>query len=278
MDQARHDVRRTAAFTRRVLCRSLTVVGGVAAGTALAWCLSTASASASASALPQRAEDVPSVVTGVEDLAEPVTGPVEHAVDTVARKLQEPPPPPKDPLKDLGEKVKDAAEKFRSDAEHGLERLPGCDDCADSTHAYPSDGYGRSGLPTAPVPAPAAAVPASPGAAPDAGAAGDVVDATAHRTATDRAFADGMSRRGSPEPVLPLLPGLPGVPAPLPFTPAGVPTTGGHGSAGNSVDSHLVAALPWYDGTFGLTRGGVAAVSDAATIGRPGAQPGVAPD
>jgi hypothetical protein len=101
---------------------------------------------------------------------------------------------------------------------------------------------------------------------------------TAHRTAQDRAFADGMSRRGSPEPVLPSLPGLPGLPSPLPFTPVGVPTAGGHGSAGNPADSHLSAALPWQDSMFGTTRGGVAAVSDAATFGRPGSQPGVAPD
>lgn len=270
MDQAKNNVRQTAAFARRVVCRTLTVVGGVAAGTALAWWLSSASASADVRQPLQPVEQhVQTVVTEVQDFAEPVTGPVETAVGTVAKYLQDPPPPPKDPLKDLGEKVKDAAQKFRSDAERGLEQLPGGDFTDDGTqHEYPADGYGRSLLPTAPVA--------------DVVAPGDDIkvdlDAIGHRTAKDRAFSEGMSRRGSPEPVLPSFPGVPGVPAPFPFTPAGVPTTGGHGSAGNSVDSHLFAALPWQDSVFGLTRGGVAAARDAATFGRPGAQPGVAPD
>jgi hypothetical protein len=266
VDQAKN-VSQTAAFARRVVCRTLTVLGGVAAGTALAWWLSTTSASADT--LPVE-DQVQTAVTHVQDFAAPVTGPVETAVGTVTQYLQDPPPPPKDPLKDLGEKVKDAAQKFRSDAERGLDRLPGTDFTDDGTHhQYPADGYGRSDLPTAPVPAPAAA---------DVVAQVVDLDAIGHRTAKDRAFADGMSRRGSPEPVLPSLPGAPGVPAPFPFTPAGVPTTGGNGSAGNSVDSHLFAALPWQDSVFGLTRGGVAAACDAATFGRPGAQPGVAPD
>jgi hypothetical protein len=272
VDQTRSNVSQTAAFARRVVCRTLTVLGGVAAGTALAWAISTASASAEAPLQPVD-DHVQTAVTGIQDFAEPVTGPVETAADTLAQYLQDPPPPPKDPLADLGEKVKHAAEKFHFDAEDGLAQLPGCDTCADdgSRDLYPADGYGRADLPAAPVLAPAAAtaVAHAPGSDPDA---------TAHRTAQDRAFADGMSRRGSPEPVLPLLPNLPGVPAPLPFAPAGVPTTGGHGSAGNSVDSHLFAALPWQDSTFGLTRGGAAAASNAATHGRPGAQPGVAPD
>lgn len=272
MDQARSNVSQTAAFARRVVCRTLTVVGGVAAGTALAWFLSSASASAeSQQPLQPVDQHVQTAVTDVQDFAAPVTGPVEKAVGTLTQYLSDPPPPPKDPLKDLGDKVKDAAEKFRSDAEDGLAQLPGA--VADSGQkSYPSDGYGRSDLPSAPAApqqAAATAVPSAPGVDPDA---------TAHRTATDRAFSDGMSRRGSPEPVLPMLPGLPGVPAPLPFAPAGVPTTGGHGSAGNSVDSHLFAALPWQDSMFGLTRGGAAASSSAATHGRPGAQPGVAPD
>lgn len=273
MDQAKNNVSQTAAFARRVVCRTLTVVGGMAAGTALAWCLSTASASADVQQ-PLSATDahVQTVQTEVQDFAAPVTGPVETAVGTVTRYLQDPPPPPKDALKDLGDKVKNAAEKFRSDAARGLDRLPGCDECLGGAHdTYPADGYGRSDLPTAPVLTPGAATATQP-------APGVDLDAIAHRTAKDRAFADGMSRRGSPEPVLPLLPGLPGVPAPLPFAPAGLPTTGGHGSAGNSVDSHLLATLPWQDSTFGLTRGGLAATSDAATFGRPGSQPGVAPD
>jgi hypothetical protein len=164
--------------------------------------------------------------------------------------------------------VKDAAQKFRSDAGRGFGQLPEADEAGE----YSSAGYGRSDMPAIQVPLPSAT-------AEDVTVPGVDLQAAGHRSATDRAFADGMSRRGSPEPVLPTLPDLPGVPDPLPFTPpAGVPTMVGHGFAGNSFDSHLFAALPWQDSDFGLTRGGVAAVSDAATFGRPGTQPGVAPD
>ncbi|MFI7677139.1 hypothetical protein [Actinophytocola sp. NPDC049390] len=269
MDQAKNNVLQTAAFARRVVCRTLTVIGGVAAGTALAWCLSTASASAEPRQPLQPVEQqVRTVVTDVRDLAEPVTGPVETAVGTATRHLRD--TVPQNPLTMLGDKVKDAAEKFRSDTKDGLGRLPGCANCVDdgARGDYRSDGYGRSDVP-AQAPASSTAVSHVPGAEPDA---------TAHRTATDRALADGMSRRGSPEPVLPHLPDRPDVPGPIPFTPTGVPTSGGHGSASNSVDSHLLATLPLQDSTFGLTRGGIAAASDAATHGRPGTQPGVAPD
>ncbi len=272
MDQAKSNVSQTAAFARRVVCRTLTVVGGVAAGTALAWALSTASASAeSQHPLRQAEQEVRTVVTDVQDFTAPVTRPVETAVGTLTQYLQDP-PPPGDSLTELGDKVKEAADRFRSDAEDSLEQLPGDITDGGTRQQYPADGYGRSLLPAAPAPAPVA----------HAVAPGDVVefdvDVVGHRTAKDRAFADGMSRRGSPEPVLPLLPDLPGAPAPLPFAPAGVPAMGGPGTAANSVDSHLFAALPWQDSTFGLTRGGVAAISAAATHGRPGAQPGVAPD
>jgi hypothetical protein len=268
VDRGTSNAPQTAAFARRVVCRTLTVLGGVAAGTAVAWALATTAASADVGQpLPPVEQQVRTAVTEVQDAAEPVTAPVETAVATVAEYLQDPPPPPKHPLKDLGEKVKDATEKFRSDAARGFE-LPGADDVRE----YSSDGYGRADVPGVPVSLPSVT-------AEDVTVPGVDLQAVGHRSAKDRAFADGMSRRGSPAPVLPTLPALPGVPAPLPFTPpAGVPMVGGHGSAGNSVDSHLFAALPWQDGVFGLTRGGVAAVSDAATFGRPGTQPGVAPD
>ena len=267
MAQAKNNVSQTAAFARRVVCRTLTVVGGVAAGTAIAWWFSTASASADTQPPLQPAEQhARTAVTGVGEFAAPVTGPVETAVGTITRYLQDPPPSPRNPLRDLGDKVKDAAEKFRSDAVDGLAQPPDVSADDGSRQDYPSDGYGRSDVPAAPVLAPVAV------------AVAPVVDATAHRTAKDRAFADGMSRRGSPEPVVPALPDLPDVPTPLPFAPAGVPTTGGHGFAGNSAESHPFPALPWQDSTFGFTRGGLAAVCDAATFGLPGTQPGVAPD
>jgi hypothetical protein len=250
------NVQQTAAFARRVVCRALTVVGGVAAGTAIAWWLSTSSASAEI----EVPVDAPAAV---QEVAAPVT----QAVDATAQRLQDPPPPPKAALDDLGQKVTDAANKFR--ARTDLPKLPSCDNtvCLDNErHMYPFDGFGRSDLPSTPAPV---ATTVAPGIA---------VDALVPSTATERAFADGMSRRGSPAPVSPALPELPNWPAPLPFAPAGVPTTVNHGSAGNSSDSHLFAALPWQNRGVDLVAGGIAAATSSAAFGRVGAQPGVAPD
>lgn len=248
-----------ARFARRVVCRALTVLGGVAAGTALAWWLS----STSASAETEVPVDAPAVV-------QHVVAPVEHTVDVATQRLQDPPPPPKVPLGDLGQKVKDAAKQFQPPRAE-LPKLPQCGNLClhNERHMYPVDGFGRSDLPGTPALAPAATTVA-PGVA---------VDALTPNTAKDRAFADGMSRRGSPAPVQPADPGLPNWPAPLPFAPVGVPTTGNHGSAGNADDAHLLAALPWQDRADDkLVAGGIAAATDAATAGRPTAQPGVLPD
>lgn len=252
------NVLQTAAFARRVVCRALTVVGGVAAGTAIAWWLSTASASAQT----EVPVDAPAAV-------QEVTAPVTQTLDAAAQRLQDPPPPPKATLDDLGQKVTDAANKFRANTD--LPKLPSCANnvCLDNErHMYPVDNFGRSDLPSTPAPAPLATTVA-PGAA---------VDALVPGTATERALAEGMSRRGSPASALPAGSDLPNWPAPLPFAPAGVPTTVNHGSAGNSSDSHLFAALPWQDRGFDLVAGGIAAATSSAAFGRVGAQPGVAPD
>jgi hypothetical protein len=248
--QARHNALQTAAFARRVVCRALTVVGGVAAGTALAWWLSTTAASA----------ETQSPIDDVQTAVQVVTAPVEQAADAVAQYLPDPPPPPK--VADLGQKLKDTAEQFRDRADRALP------DVSTEQHHYVADPSGRSAVPTAPALAPVATT-ITPVAA---------VETLTPHTAKDRAIADGMSRRGSPEPVEPVSPGLPDWPVPFGPAPAGVPTTGNHGSAGNATDSHLLAALPWQDRTTDLVAGGIAATTKAATFGRPGAQPGVAPD
>jgi hypothetical protein len=245
-----------------MFCRALTVLGGVAAGTALAWWLS----STSASAETEVPVDAPAVV---QHEVQQVVAPVEHTVDAATQRLQDPPPAPKVPLVDLGQKVKDAAKQFQPRAD--LPKLPPCGNLCphNERHLYPVDGFSRMDLPGMPALAPAATTVA-PGVA---------VDALTPNTAKDRAFADGMSRRGSPAPARPADPGLPNWPAPLPFVPAGVPTAGNHGSAGNADDSHLLAALPWQDRADDqLVADGIAAAYDAATAGRPTAQPGVLPD
>lgn len=242
-----------------MFCRALTVLGGVAAGTALAWWLSSSSASAET--------EVP---VDVSPVVQEVAAPVEHTLDVTVQRLQDPPPPPKNAIGDLGQKVTDAAQRFHSGAE--LPKLPSCDTAVclgNERHMYPVDFFGRSDVPGTPALAPTATTVA-PGVA---------VDALVPSTAQDRALADGMSRRGSPAPAQPAQPGLPNWPAPLPFAPAGMPTTGNHGSAGNAGDSHLYAALPWQDrATDELVAGGIATAADAATSSRPNAQPGVLPD
>jgi hypothetical protein len=265
--QASINVPQTAAFARRLVCRALTVLGGVAAGTALAWWLSSTAASADTVEAP--AVDVPAAVA---QFAAPVTEPARDTFDTVVRQLQDPSPPPK--LGDLGQKVKDAAEQFRAKADDHLPKPPTCGTpvcLGNERHVYPFDAFGRADLPPAPAHVPAATtVPPA--------VAVDVIDALVPNTAKERAFADGMSRRGSPAPAQPANPGQPNWPAPLPFAPCGIPTTGNHGSAGNAADSHLFAVLPWHDRNLDTVAGGIAAATDAATFGRPGSQPGVAPD
>lgn len=271
MDQASTNVREAVAFARRMACRTLTVVGGVAAGTALAWMLSTASASAA-----EQAPDVPGVADVVQSLED--AGPVDTALTTVGDYLQDPPPPPKDPLKGVGEKLKDAAEQFREHTETRFDQLPDCagddTDCGlglDRSETPPHhDGAGHADFPSAtPVAAPVP-VDVQTTVAPD-------TRATA--TAKDRAFADGMSRRGSPEPAAPASSGFPTWPAP--FTP-GLPTapvTCHLGQSGGSfADSHLFAALPWQDSTCDLVAGGTSPATGVVTFTRPGTQPGVAPD
>lgn len=250
-----------------MIFRALTVLGGAAAGTALAWLLS----STSASAQTEVPVDAPALV---QQIVVPVEHPaVGQTIDVAAQQLRTSPPRPTDPLGDLGQKVTDAAEQFQPRAD--LPELPRCEDLClhDEQHVYPVDGFDRSDLPGTPEPAPAPAPVAT------TGTPGFAVDALTPNTAKDRAFADGMSRRGSPAPARPANPGLPSWPAPLPFTPTGIPTTGNHGSVGNDGDSHLFTALPWQDRAAGeLVMGGIADGTDAATSGRASAQPGVAPD
>lgn len=256
----RNNVLQTAAFARRVVCRALTVVGGVAAGTALAWCLSTTSASA---------EDLSPAEDQLAAAVGEAAAPVDHVIDIVVRNLQDPQATPKAPLPDLGETVKGAAKQFRGQPE--LSQPPACaTPCLGvEKHHFAADEFGRSAVPATPALTQAAST-VTPGAA-------EVT--VAPRTAKERAAADGMSRRGSPEPVKPGLPDLPGWPAPRAPSPAGVPTTGNHGSAGNAADSHPFAALLWQNSATDLVAGGIAAAATkAAVVGRPGAQPGVAPD
>jgi hypothetical protein len=265
VEQASNSVSQTAAFARRAVCRTLTVLGGVAAGTALAWWLSTGAASADAAPLAQQ-----DPVAQVQDLVAPVTGPVEQVVHTVVDTVEDPVAPARDPLTDLGDTVAD----LRDHAEQGLANLPDCTTavCLDAEqpgHEYQPDGFGRAESPLRPQASAPAAVTEATSVEPDA---------VADRTATARAFSDGMNRRGSPAPVQPAAPDLPTWPTPYAPALPTVPATGNNSQAGNPADSHLFATLPWRDDTVGLSAGGFSATTRSVTVDRPGTQPGVAPD
>ncbi|HWM07122.1 MAG TPA: hypothetical protein VNP92_32695 [Actinophytocola sp.] len=264
MDQATSNVRETAAFARRVVVRTLTVVGAAAAGTAIAWCLSTASAAADTDSIPVQDPSAP-VVTEL-------VAPVSVALDRITDRLPETPQPPKVPIGSLGEKVKAATGNL---GEHAGDQLPACaDQLCRLDELGQADGSADAGLDRADHPSPA---PAPLAAAGKVTGPGVDPDRTAARTAADRAYADGMSRRGSPT-LMPSLPDFPGWPVPLVPAPVNVPASGHNGSTGNPADSSLFAALPWQDRTSALVRGLTVPATEAITSGRIGAQPGVAPD
>jgi hypothetical protein len=279
VDHATSTARETAAFARRVVLRTLTVVGGAAAGTAIAWCLSTAGASADTGATTPEvpvASSLHAPLGHVADAAAQSTvgKTVDQALEATAAHLSD---PPRHAVEQLGKKVRHAASSFR---EHATEQLPPCAGALCGLEHVGSDvapvagdgtGLGRS---DSPAPAPAAATPAATG---KVATPGVDPDHTAERTATGRAYLDGMSRRGSPAPGMPSFPGLPTWPAPIaPAAPA--PVSGHTGSTGNPADSSLFAALPWHGRTPALVRGLTVPATEATTFGRVGAQPGVAPD
>lgn len=258
MDQARN-VRETAALARRFVCRTLTVAGGVAAGTAIAWYLSTATASA----------ETPTDPFGDANpvLAE-VVQPLGDTLHEVAERLSD--PPPRDPVGEFGDKLEEVANRFGG----GVERVEGLPDCVgdlcgvDEVDEFPVqvDGPGLGQVDpsnTGPAAAPVRTVGTV--TAPDVDP-----ERTGPRTATDRAYSTGMPHRGSPGPSLPDLPSWP-----APFPPsAPVP---GHSGA-NSGDSVPFAAFSWLDRTPAPAPGLTVPAADAITVGRVGAQPGIAPD
>lgn len=282
MAQASDNVREAAAFARRMACRALVVVGGAVAGSALAWVLSSASASA---------ESVgDDLVRGPEaQVVTELVAPVSGALGEMADRLPYPTPPSEDPLEELGERVREAADRFGERAADGIEQLPTCDmsGCqlgrdaigtigeTDTPGSYlPGDGFGRSDLPqTLPAVVPVVGS--------NLAGLGVTPDFLAGSTATGRANTDGMNRRGSPAQDLPTLPSSPDFPAlPAPLAPA-VPTTpapGGQGHSGNHVDGALSAALPWHDGFTALTAGQTLPATEVVSFGRAGAQPGITPD
>jgi hypothetical protein len=266
VDQANPD---TAALVRRVLRRTLTVVGGSIAGTAIAWAISSASASAEAPCEAPRLDAVPglSQVADTEIVQQVGTTPstVVCAVGQVV---------PLSPITDLGYGVRRTATDVGSSITGqfgwvptvpidlgGLGRgdRPGADTApGGGTHEPPSLVW--------PVGEQSAAAPAS------SILQGVDQDRLAAGTATERALGDGLTRRGSPAPI------APGKPAPTPGAPATMPGTGSSGHTGGGADSPAFAALSQTGSNAGLTRGRAIAGSQVRAHGEQGAQPGVTPD
>lgn len=281
MDQTIDTARDGAALLRRVVLRALTVLGGAAAGTAIAWCVSTANASADpADAGTPLDPEIPIVTPVSGALQDTVHGSLESPLagtSGLRDRLRDSVPThsvPTHSVTDLGERITTAADGF---GEHATQQLPECaNPLCGSGHVGRSeapaagDGAG-SGRSDSPSPAPVAVLPAGAGKVATTGV--DPGDLAEH-TATGRAHSDGMSRRGSPAPGMPSFPDLP---APLaPTAPAPAPSH--NGSAGNPADSSLFAALPWQDRMPALLRGLTVPAAEAVTVGHPGAQPGVTPD
>lgn len=261
MDQSTGSTRQAAAIARRLIQRMLVVVGGAAAATALAWWLSSTSASAD-TAFPQSPQ-LPEA-PAVEELAAPVADTLHTITDPLDASLR-----------DFGNQFGQAADELGDKAEQSWNQLPNCRCDLDSL--TPDAGGGRSDSPAAPgAHLPSTGLPVGlPVVLGPVADAGVDADALAERSAVDRAYSDGMPRRGSPVPGAPAWPGFPNWPAPV--TPA-APTTGHSGQTGNSVDATHFVALPWSEQVRQSTGGQVLAATEAPPLRRPGAQPGVTPD
>jgi hypothetical protein len=178
-----------------VLRRTLTILGGAAAGTAIAWAISAASASADPGC------DAPAL-PALEQVA-----PVTDLVCTVDRVV---------PATDLGAAADNVAE-LTPQVPVGIDELGGTDSASYRVSSSAS-GHGPRESSPRPVATPTApTLPSMSGIDPDV---------LVKHTATDRALGDGMTRRGSPAPVAPF------TPVPLPAAPGG--GTSGHSGGADS--------------------------------------------
>jgi hypothetical protein len=245
VDEATAD---TAAVLRRAVRRTLTIIGGSVAGTAIAWAISTASASA----------DTPAVaLVDATQLVAPVTE-VVRAVEQAV------------PLADLGTGAGRAADQVGLDL--GLAQGVPLDLGGPGRSDRPGPQVASGGGTHEPssVARPAGELPA---AAPTLeNPPKSNVDTLASRNATERALGDGMTRRGSPEPA-------PRTPwAPLPAAPASAPGTGSSGPGAGGADSPAFAAVPFSAGHAGLVNARALPAAELLPADEPGTQPGVTPD
>lgn len=254
MDQATGTARDTAAFARRLVLRAVTVLGGAVAGTAIAWCLSTAGASADTG---RQAEPEIPVVAAV---ASPVTGTLDAVTGLLSDSARV------GVAEELGQLVGGVAATVGGQRSECAGLPCELDRTGRGEEPDAADGLDRfDGRPAA---APPAGDVADPAAAPED---------TAERSATGRASTDGTSGRGSPAPGEPAFPDVPAWPAP-PAPAAPAPTSAHAGSAGGTGGSSLLGPLAWRVRVPVSVSGLTMPATDAPTFRPVGAQPGVTPD
>jgi hypothetical protein len=266
LDQANPD---TAALVRRAVRRTLIVLGGSVAGTAIAWAISSASASAETPCDASQLAAVPALAQVADSgVGQQVVTPLSTVVCAVEQVVPVP------QISDLGYGARRTTDELGRHVAGQFGWVP--------TVPIDLSGLGRGDRPGAdsapgggaheppslvwPVGEQSAAAPATSvahGVNPDRLAAG---------TATERALGDGMTRRGSPVPSAPIKP------APAPGAPATMPGTGSSGHTGGGADSPAFAALSQPGLNAGLIRGRAVAGSQVRAHGVLGAQPGVTPD
>lgn len=255
VDQEHRD---TAALVRRVVRRTLTVVGGSIAGTAIAWAISSASASAETPCDAPWLAAVPALSQVADtEVGQQIVTPLSDVVCAVEQVV---------PLRTTDEVGKSIAGQFGLVPTvpidlSGLGRgdRPGADPAAGGgTHEPPSLVW--------PVGEQSAAAPAS------SIANGIDLDRLAAGSAIDRALGDGMTRRGSPAP------SAPNTPAPTRGAPATMPGTGSSGHTGGGADSPAFAAFSQGGSNAALIGGRAVAGSQVRAHGEQDAQPGVTPD
>lgn len=253
---------------RRVLSRTLMVLGGAVATTAAAWAISSATASADSSF------DFPMFPSeGTQSAPAPTDHPgVADLAGSIGRIIGEPDPRfgehAKEAFDEFGRKI---TEHFEDAASLPVDAIDGVDEVELPGVTNPgTDAPGGSAV-TAPVAGePVAKATTLVGVRPGA------IDQNAVAGALERALADGMTRRGSPEtsdeaPALPL--------GTSPLAPVSIPAPVGTGHSGaNSVDAPsfgLLSSVPSGTDLNNADASRSAQVHVPVTVGQ---QPGVTPD
>ncbi|MGH3864496.1 hypothetical protein [Actinokineospora sp.] len=259
---------KTTAAMRRVLSRSLMVLGGAVATTAAAWAISSASATADTSF------DFPVFPSeGTQSAPAPMELPVvSDLTGSIGRIIGESDP-------NFGEHAKEAFDEFGHKITEHFEKAASLPvDAIDDVDDVEIPGVTDPGV-DAPdgsaVTAPVAGVPVAK-ATTLVGVRPGAIDQNAVAGALERALADGMNRRGSPEtsdeaPVMPR--------GTSPLAPLSIPAPVGTGHSGaNSVDAPsfgLLSSVPSGTDLNTADASRSAQVHVPVTVGQ---QPGVTPD